>query len=239
MDITTFAELRSCWSADLHRYIGPHRWTDVLKHLLLCDGDEHFSDGFKYSFYLRLCRYLQGRRPRLLFRPLYLVCRLIFTHYKYKFGVSISHATDIGRGLYLGHIRNIVVNDRVVIGDNCNISHGVSIGQANRGPRQGTAVIGRNVYIGPGAKIVGAVRIGDHAAIGANCVVTSDVPDYAVVVGIPGRVISFEGSAGYVCRTDYDDEAASIPVSAGAGRVQPSLGAEGPSPMRSRSSPLA
>jgi hypothetical protein len=50
---------------------------------------------------------------------------------------------------------------------------------------------------------VGAVQVGDHVAIGANCVVTDDVPDYAVVVGIPGRVISFDGSVGYVNRTDY------------------------------------
>ena len=64
-------------------------------------------------------------------------------------------------------------------------------------------MIGRNVYIGPGAKIVGAVHVGDDVAIGANCVVTDDVPDHAVVVGVPGRVISFDGSAGYVNRTDY------------------------------------
>jgi carbonic anhydrase/acetyltransferase-like protein (isoleucine patch superfamily) len=50
---------------------------------------------------------------------------------------------------------------------------------------------------------VGAVHVGDDVAIGANCVVTDDVPDHAVVVGVPGRVISFEGSAGYVNRTDY------------------------------------
>jgi len=129
----------------------------------------------------------------------------VFTKYKYKFGCSIPHSTSIGRGFYIGHIRDIVINERAVIGENCNISQGVTIGQANRGRRKGTPVIGRNVYIGPGAKIVGAVHVGDHVAIGANCVVTDDVPDHAVVVGVPGRVISFEGSVGYVNRTDYPD----------------------------------
>jgi serine O-acetyltransferase len=138
-----------------------------------------------------------------VFWPLYRIAMRVFTHYKYKFGCSIPHTTSIGRGLYIGHIRDIVINERAVIGDNCNISQGVTIGQANRGRRKGTPVIGRNVYIGPGAKIVGAVQVGDHVAIGANCVVTDDVPDYAVVVGVPGRIISFEGSAGYVNRTDY------------------------------------
>ena len=204
----TFSELRSFWKAELYRHTGERGWSDLVKHLLFSDGDEHFSDGVKYTFYLRLCRYLHQCRPRMVCWPLYLICRSIFTHYKYKFGVSIPHAASIGRGLYIGHIRNIVVSDRAVIGDNCNISHGVSIGQANRGPRKGTAVIGDNVYIGPGAKIVGAVRIGNHVAIGANCVVTTDVPDYAVIVGVPGRVISLEGSAGYVNRTDYDERPA-------------------------------
>jgi serine O-acetyltransferase len=85
-----------------------------------------------------------------------------------------------------------------VIGRNCNISQGVTLGQANRGPRKGYPVIGDNVYIGPGAKVIGNVRVGSKVAIGANCVVTRDVPDNAVAVGIPGHVVSSERSAGYV-----------------------------------------
>ena len=199
----TLAELREFWRIDLYRHTGETTWRHMLTNLVFSDGGERFSDGVKYVFYLRLCRYLKSRRPGLVFWPLYRIAMRVFTHYKYKFGCSIPHSTSIGRGLYLGHIRDIVINERAVIGDNCNISQGVTIGQANRGRRKGTPVIGCNVYIGPGAKIVGAVQVGDHVAIGANCVVTDDVPDYAVVVGVPGRVISFEGSAGYVNRTDY------------------------------------
>lgn len=200
----TFAELQSFWKSDLYRHTGQSAWRTLVKHLLFSDGDERFSDGVKYTFWFRLCRFLHRRRPAVLFRPLYGLGRICFTHYKYKFGVSIPHTTQIGRGLYIGHPRDIVISDRAIIGDNCNLSQSVTIGQANRGPREGTAIIGDNVYIGPGAKIVGAVHIGNHVAIGANCVVTTDVPDYAVVVGVPGRVISFEGSRGYVNRTDYD-----------------------------------
>jgi serine O-acetyltransferase len=200
----TFTELRSLWNADLYRHTGKRSTADLLKHLWISDGDEYFSDGFKYTFYLRLCRYLHQRRPGWLFRPLYFIARSVLTHYKYKFGVVIPHSAKIGRGLYIGHIRNIVISDQAVIGDNCNLSQDVTIGQANRGVRKGAAVIGNNVYIGPGAKIVGAVHVGHNVAIGANCVVTKDIPDNAVVVGVPGRVISFEGSKDYVCRTDYD-----------------------------------
>ena len=77
------------------------------------------------------------------------------------------------------------------------------MGQASRGRRKGWPTIGDNVYIAPGAKIVGNVKIGNCVAIGANCVVTTDIPDNGVVVGVPGKVISFEGSQGYVNHTDY------------------------------------
>ena len=199
----TLAQLRECWKVDLYRHTGQTSWRHLLTHVLFSDGGERFSDGVKYMFYLRLCRWLKTRRPRMVFWPVYRIAMRVFTHYKYKFGCLIPHTTSIGRGCYIGHIRDIVINECAVIGDNCNISQGVTIGQANRGRKKGTPVIGRNVYIGPGAKIVGAVHVGNHVAIGANCVVTDDVPDYAVVVGVPGRVISFDGSEGYVNHTDY------------------------------------
>jgi hypothetical protein len=112
--------------------------------------------------------------------------------------------TKIGSGFLISHFDGIGVNAQCVIGKNCNISQGVTLGQANRGKMEGSPIVGDNVYIGPGAKIVGAVSIGDDVAIGANCVVTKDVPDGAVVVGVPGRVISHRGSKDYVCRTDYE-----------------------------------
>lgn len=64
--------------------------------------------------------------------------------------------------------------------------------------------------IGPGAKIFGNIRIGNGAAIGANCVVTHDVPENAVVVGIPGKVISYKGSKGYINRINYDTERSAV-----------------------------
>ena len=93
-----------------------------------------------------------------------------------------------------------MVNPAVKIGKNVNISQGVTIGATYRGGKSEVATIGDGVYIGPGAKIVGAVCIGNNVAIGANAVVTHDVPDNAVVAGVPARIISMNGAGEYVIR---------------------------------------
>ena len=160
----TFAELREYWRVDLYRHTGETSWRNLLMHVLFSDGDERLRR-CQIHVLFSLVPLLEDQRPRVVFWPLYRIAKRVFTHYKYKFSCSIPLLTSIGRGLYIGHIRDIVINDRAVIGDNCNIGQGVTIGQANRGRRKGTPVIGRNVYIGPGAKIV-AVRVGDHVAIG-------------------------------------------------------------------------
>jgi len=116
---------------------------------------------------------------------------------------AISEFSELGSGFYIAHIGGIYVNDSCSIGKNCNITTGVTLGQANRGVRKGAPIVGDNVYIGPGAKLVGKVKVGNNVAIGANCVVTKDIPDNAVVAGVPGRVLSYDGSVSYVNRTEY------------------------------------
>jgi len=122
----------------------------------------------------------------------------MYSRYGYRYGMEIPVATQIGSGFLVVHIGGIVVHQDVVIGNNFSISQGVTLGASYRGKRKGCPVIGDNVYIGPGAKVFGSIRIGNDVAIGANCVVTRDIPDNAVVVGIPGTVISYQGSDGYV-----------------------------------------
>jgi serine O-acetyltransferase len=191
-------ELLYLWSADLYRYTGTRPTpAAMLRQFLL-------NPGFKYTFLMRLCVYLESAKPALLMRPLYFLARILYGHYQHKFGIYVPHRTQIGPGLFIGHPGCIHVNVRSVIGANCNLSQGVTLGEANRGKNKGFPTIGDNVYIGPGAKIVGAVQVADEVAIGANCVVTHDAPPCAVVVGIPGRVLSYDGVEGYIMNTDYD-----------------------------------
>lgn len=192
----SFEEFRECVRAELYRAAGRADWRTLLRYLLLK------GDAYRYVFWMRACA-LTRHHPCLKWFA-YPVCRVQLHRLVFRLGISIPHDTRIGRGFYIGHFGGIVVNRDAVIGRNCNISHGVTIGQANRGRNKGTPVIGDNVYIGPGAKIVGAVRVGDNAAIGANSVVTRDVPDHGVVAGVPAQLISRQGSQGYVHRTDYE-----------------------------------
>lgn len=106
----------------------------------------------------------------------------------------LPYDTKIGKGFYIGHFSGIVVSGAAIIGDNCNISQGVTIGVAGKGENRGVPQIGNNVYMAAGAKLIGKIKIGNNVAIGANAVVTHDVPENAVVVGIPAKVISMEGS---------------------------------------------
>jgi serine O-acetyltransferase len=125
--------------------------------------------------------------------------------YKFKHGISIPRTTQIGSGLYIGHVGNIVVNAGSVIGKNCNLFHGVSLLEGGFGENLGSPTIGDNTFIGPGAKVIGRVGIGNNVLISANSVAVRDVPDNAVVMGSPARVISYGGAARNILRADYED----------------------------------
>jgi serine O-acetyltransferase len=192
-----YAEYKYLILSDLYRITGDVRVTTLFRYVLR-------GESYKYNFWMRTCQY--ARTNIFLKYTIYPIVRIILHHLIYKLGISIPPSTQIGSGFYIGHFGGIVVNGKSVIGKNCNISQGVTLGQANRGNNKGYPILGDNIYIGPGAKIVGAVKIGNNVAIGANCVVTKDIQDNSVVVGIPGKVISQKGAKGYVNKTDYEDK---------------------------------
>ncbi len=101
-------------------------------------------------------------------------------------GLDMS-GTTIGPGLFVSHGQNTILSAER-IGAHLQVHQGVTVGWDYRGPRR--PIIGDNVFIGAGAKVLGAVTIGNGARIGANAVVMCDVPDGATVVGVPGRIVS-------------------------------------------------
>lgn len=182
--------------SDLYRYNGDISSRAFFRNFLI-------NPGFKCTFYYRICKHFVNSKNPLCKCFFYFIF-VINQHNTLKYGISLPYQANIGSGFYVGHFGNIIVSPGATIGKNCNISQGVTIGVHNRGDYKGIPIIGDNVYIGPGAKIFGGIKIGNNVAIGANCVVTKDIPEYSVVVGVPGKVISSKGSIDYVINTDYN-----------------------------------
>lgn len=132
----------------------------------------------RYRFQSRLVRYPLGALHLVLAKIAEMLC-----------GVTIGVSAKIGRRLVIEHSGAIVVHGNTVIGDDCIIRQGVTIGNRRLDRPHEAPHIGNRVNIGAGAKILGAVRIGDDADIGANAVVIADVPAGAIAVGVPARII--------------------------------------------------
>jgi len=181
-------------ASDLWRHTGKLGAGTFWSHFFLVPG-------FRYAVLLRLYGYTRATAwCQLGIRQLNV---LLLGHYSIRYGIDISRDARIGSGLYIGHFGGIFVPGGAVIGNNCNLSHDVTLAEVARGERSGCPAIGNNVYIAPGAKIIGHVQIGDDVAVGANAVVVNDIAPHTAVGGIPARPISDRGSEGYVNRTDY------------------------------------
>lgn len=159
--------------ADLYRYIPePYSTRNLLQGFR--------SQGFRYMFFKRK---LDKHRKASLKWFFY---KVVLRHYTYKYGFQI--AGKIGRGLYISHFGTVVISDEAVIGENCNIAHGVTIGVTRRGSRRGAPVIGNEVWMGTGSVIVGKITIGSNVLIAPGAYVNFDVPDDSLVLGNPGVI---------------------------------------------------
>ena len=115
-----------------------------------------------------------------------------------KYGYQFQYTCRIGKGLYMPHYGNIVINNKVKLGENCNIAQGVTLGNIKRGKKEGNPEIGDRVAIGANAVVVGKIQIGNDVLIAPLSFVNFDVPDRAVVAGNPANIIHYNSSEGYI-----------------------------------------
>jgi serine O-acetyltransferase len=157
-----------------------------------------FTQGIWALIVYRLRRWvLTECKNRLIRKMLNIIGTLFQLFVEVATGIWILPQAEIGPGLYIGHFGEIIVGD-TKFGKLCNISNGNSFGFAGRGEKWGLPEIGDYVFVAPGAKVFGKIRVGNHVAVGANAVVTKDVPDNAVVVGVPAKIINYDSSRDFV-----------------------------------------
>lgn len=177
-------DIKEIIQSDLYRYGG----LNSIYQLSFMQKKELY--GYRYTKIMRLCKYHKSCNNKIRF----ILYRLLLEYYSSKFGFQIPYSTDIGKGLYLGHLGTIVINYKTKIGSNVNIAQGVTIGISNRGVNKGVPVIGNNVWIGANSVIVGGIHVGNDVMIAPNTFVNFDVPDHSVVISQRSKIIQRENA---------------------------------------------
>ncbi len=163
-------------------------WNAVFK------NDPAARNGFEVLTYAGLHAIIWQRVAHFLWRhKLKFGARLISQTTRLFTGIEIHPGATIGKGFFIDHGMGVVIGETAEIGDNCLIYHGVTLGGVSLEKKKRHPTLGNDVVIGAGAKILGAITLGDNVQVGANAVVLKDVPANSVVVGIPGRVVLFDG----------------------------------------------
>lgn len=119
--------------------------------------------------------------------------RLVSNFGRFLTGIEIHPGATIGDGLFIDHGTGIVIGETAEIGRNVTLYQGVTLGGTGKESGKRHPTIGNNVVVASGAKVLGSFKVGDHAKIGAGSVVLREVPPYATVVGIPGRIVVLHG----------------------------------------------
>lgn len=158
-----------------------------------------FTQGFWAIFQYRFANAVYRKIHIPVLRQLLLFLCLIWQKgIEMLTGISLPASATIGHSFYIGHFGGIILNSKTIIGNNCNISQGVTIGVSGIGEKRGVPVIGNNVYVGANAVVAGKITVGDNAVIGACSLVTTHVNANSVVMGVPATEVSLKGSEGYI-----------------------------------------
>lgn len=154
---------------------------------LRAHGADWAAQGFWVMLVYRFGRWRYGVRPALLRKLLSLFYKVLYKLVQILTGIELPCEVVIGRNFVIDHFGGIVISGYAQFGDDCRIRNGVVVGLKNV-HEPIAPVIGNNVDIGAGAKVLGNIRIGNNVVIGANAVVLIDVPDNSLAVGVPAII---------------------------------------------------
>lgn len=165
-----------------------------IKEDWIAHGRDWTRPGFRAVAVYRFGVWRMKLNPILLRAPFSILYRALFRKVRNTYGIELPYSAQIGRRVIIEHQSAIVIHGDCVIGDDCIIRQGVTLGNRYRERPLDAPKLGKRVNIGAGAKIFGNVTIGDDANIGANAVVLCDVPAGATAVGLPAKIISTKKS---------------------------------------------
>lgn len=119
----------------------------------------------------------------------YFTARWISQRAARRTGIEIHPGARIGKGLFIDHGSGVIIGETTIIGDNCTLYQGVTLGGTGKEHGKRHPTLGNNVMVSAGAKVIGSFKVGDNCKIGAGSVVLREVPPNSTVVGVPGRVV--------------------------------------------------
>ena len=160
---------------------------DHIRADLRAHGGRWGAQGFWALLVYRFGRWRYGVRPAPLRKCFSLLYHLLYKLVQILTGIELPCEVQIGRNFVIDHFGGIVVSGYARFGDDCRIRNGVVVG-LSRVDDPVAPVIGNNVDIGAGAKLLGRITVGDNVVIGANAVVVRDVPSDSIAVGVPAEV---------------------------------------------------
>lgn len=186
-------ELKEYLKKDLYRNTGIYSKKKLFQTLL------NMNSSVSLLIHFRLCNYYASLDKRNLFQFLcHSIVYMRFQKLQWRCGIELNQRTEIGYGLRLPHKGGIVIHPQAIIGNNCEIMQGVTIGNNILKDRDAVAKIGNCVLICAGAKIIGGVQIGNGVIVGANSVVNKDIENSMIVAGIPAQVIRKNENMAYL-----------------------------------------
>lgn len=144
-------------------------------------------------------------------RKNFTVARMISQWARYKTGIEIHPGATIGKGLFIDHGMGVVIGETAVIGDNCLLYQGVTLGGTGKDKGKRHPTLGNNVLVGAGAKVLGPFTVGNNVKIAANAVVLNAIPDDCTAVGVPARVVRRKGEKVNAHKVTQDIDQIHIP----------------------------
>ncbi len=155
-----------------------------------CNGRDWSRPGFRALAVHRFGVWRMSLKPRIVRMPFSFLYNRLYRYVRNHYSIELYYTVTVGRRVVIGHQGAIVFHDRAEVGDECVIRQGVTLGASSHRRAWEAPKLGSGVQVGAGAMILGDIEIGDGAAIGANVVVTTDVPPMAKVLSEPARIVA-------------------------------------------------